>query len=161
MGDEECPVWQILPVEGTEALGLLRGLLEEYWHSFGFAPGFQNFSAELDGLPGAYAPPEGRLAMAWIEREPAGCIALRRVDERHAEAKRLYVRPAFRGIGLGRALLEWVIAEARTAGYRVLVGDSMPVMNEALALYARMGFDRVRQSGEQAADGPVYIRLAL
>jgi len=151
----------IVPVEGAEALAVLRELLEEYWRSFGFTPCFQNFSAELAGLPGGYAPPSGRLAMAWIGGQPAGCVALRRVDERRAEAKRLFVRPAFRGHGLGRTLLEWVIAEARAAGYEEIVGDSMPLMREAIALYDQMGFERTGPYTEKATEGAIYIRLKL
>ena len=131
-----------VPVESAEALASVRTLLQEYWDSFGFTPCFQNFGDEIAGLPGAYAPPGGRLALAMVEGQPAGCIALRRLNERRAEVKRLYVRPAFRGPGLGRALLEWVMAEARAAGYSEMVGDTMPVMRDALALYDRMGFER-------------------
>ncbi len=152
---------QIVPVEGPEALALLRGLLEEYWQSFGFTPCFQNFSGELAGLPGAYAPPDGRLAMAWTGNQPAGCIAIRRLDELRGEVKRLFVRPAFRGRGVGRALLQWVIAEARSAGYAEIVGDTMPVMLEALALYRRMGFERTEPYAAQPAEGAVFIRLPL
>lgn len=147
--------WQIEPAESAEAIRAVRALLEEYWNSFGFTPCFQNFSDELAGLPGAYAPPGGRLALAAIAGQPAGCIALRRVNKHRAEAKRLYVRPAFRGCGLGRALLEWVMAEARAAGYREIVGDTMPVMRDALALYERMGFERTGAGpGVQASPFP-------
>ena len=146
----------------------MRLLLEEYWNSFGFTPCFQNFGDELAGLPGAYAPPGGRLALATINDQPAGCIALRRVDADHAEAKRLYVRPAFRGQGLGRALMEWVMAEARAAGYREIVGDTMPVMRDALALYERMGFERAGTAppvqatpSAQISEEPILIRIKL
>ncbi len=152
---------QIVPVDGAEALASVRTLLQEYWDSFGFTPCFQNFSDEIAGLPGAYAPPGGRLAMATIRGEPAGCVALRRVDERRAEAKRLYVRPAFRGHGLGRALLEWVMAEARAAGYSEIVGDTMPVMGEALALYDRLGFERGEPHSAQPTEGAIFIRKSL
>src|ERR1700689_4364310 len=117
---------EITPV-GQEHLAIVRQLFEEYWQSFGFTPCFQNFAAEAAGLPGYYAPPAGRLALAIHGGEPAGCIALRPVDQWRAEAKRLYVRPAFRGQGTGLALLQWVIGEARAAGYREMVGDTMPV----------------------------------
>jgi GNAT superfamily N-acetyltransferase len=165
--------WQIRPVETAEALAAVRLLLEEYWNSFGFTPCFQNFGEELAGLPGAYAPPGGRLALATVDDQsargqPAGCIALRRVDRDHAEAKRLYVRPAFRGLGLGRALMEWVLAEARTAGYREIVGDTMPVMRDALALYERMGFERAGTAPPvqatqfpQISEEPILIRIKL
>lgn len=162
------PSWQILPVEGAAALTTVRILMQEYWDSFSFTPCFQNFADELAGLPGAYAPPAGRLALATVNDEPAGCIALRRVDAHRAEAKRLYVRPRYRGHGLGRALLEWVMAEARAAGYREIVGDTMPAMRDPLALYAKMGFERsgvgapVQASHSQSdKEEPILIRIPL
>jgi len=160
--------WQIEPVETAEAIAAVRTLLEEYWNSFGFTPCFQNFGDELAGLPGAYAPPGGRLALATSGGQLAGCIALRRVDALHAEAKRLYVRPAFRGLGLGRALMEWAMAEAREAGYAEIVGDTMPVMRDALALYERMGFERTGTArpvqatqSPQISEEPILIRIKL
>jgi GNAT superfamily N-acetyltransferase len=158
--------WQILPVAGERDLAAVRALLEEYWTSFGFTPCFQNFGAELAGLPGAYAPPSGRLALVRVGGEPAGCVALRRVDDRSAEPKRLYVRPAYRGLGLGRALLEWVMNEARAAGYTELAGDTMPQMCEALALYRQMGFEcsgntAPDSTSTQPANEPILIRLPL
>jgi len=155
------PAGAILPVDDASGLALVRELFEEYWRSFGFTPCFQNFGAELAGLPGAYAPPDGRLALIWVEREPAGSIALRRLDAGRAEIKRLYVRPAFRGRGLGRALLEWAIAQARAAGYSEMVGDTMPAMTDAMALYDRMGFERTEPYLEQPTAGAVCIRLPL
>jgi GNAT superfamily N-acetyltransferase len=160
--------WQIEPAETVEAIAAVRTLLEEYWNSFGFTPCFQNFGDELAGLPGAYAPPGGRLALATSGGQLAGCIALRRVDALHAEAKRLYVRPAFRGLGLGRALMEWAMAEAREAGYAEIVGDTMPVMRDALALYERMGFERTGTArpvqatqSPQISEEPILIRIKL
>ena len=102
----------------------VRELFREYWDSFGFSPCFQGFAAEVSGLPGAYAPPGGTLVVALIEGQAAGCAALRRFDAQRGEAKRLYVRPQFRGRAVGRALLDWVISEARRMGYRELVGDT-------------------------------------
>ncbi len=146
----------------------MRALLEEYWNSFGFTPCFQNFGDELTGLPGAYASPGGRFALATSGGQLAGCIALRRVDADHAEAKRLYVRRAFRGLGLGRALMEWVMAEARAAGYREIVGDTISVMRDALALYDRMGFERTGTAPAvqatpfpQISEEPILIRIKL
>jgi GNAT superfamily N-acetyltransferase len=159
---------RIVPVEGSEALEIVRILLREYWDSFGFTPCFQNFGDELAGLPGAYAPPTERLALALVDGQPAGCAALRRLDASRAEPKRLYVRSAFRGLGLGRALLEWVMNEARAAGYTELVGDTMPAMKDALALYDRMGFERVglgapvqASQGPQVSEEPILIRKKL
>src|ERR1700724_4411157 len=97
-------VVEIVTVETGAWLEQVRGLFEEYWTSFGFTPCFQNFGEEVAALPGEYAPPGGRLGLALIDGEPAGCAALRRFDGTRCEAKRLYVRPKFRGRGLGRAL---------------------------------------------------------
>jgi GNAT superfamily N-acetyltransferase len=152
---------QIVSIADEAGLDAVRALFGEYWHSFGFTPCFQNFAAELDGLPGRYAPPDGRLAVAYFGGEAAGCVALRGVDDQRCEAKRLYVRPQFRKGGIGRALLDWVIAEARAAGYRELVGDTMPVMRQALDMYERMGFERTAPYSGDATPGAIYLRLKL
>lgn len=157
----EPPSIEILPAEDAAAVNEVRALMQEYWTSFGFTPCFQNFAEELAGLPGKYAPPDGRLALARVGGEAAGCIALRRLDTWRAEAKRLYVRPAFRGRGLGLALMEWVIREARETGYDELVGDTMPAMGEALALYGRMGFERTLPYARQNVSGAIPLRLKL
>ena len=152
-----------LEIAAVSAVNLeaVRTLFTEYWNSFGFTPCFQNFGAELAGLPGGYAPPRGRLALALVGGEPAGCVALRPVDAVRCEAKRLYVRPQFRGLRVGKALLEWVIAEARAAGYTEMVGDTMPVMDRALAMYERAGFERTGPYTAEATQGAIYIRLKL
>lgn len=151
--------FEIAHAEGPSALAEVRALMEEYWRSFGFAPCFQKFSEENAGLPGSYAPPDGRLALAGTDDQAAGCIALRRLDAMRAEAKRLYVRPAFRGRGLGQELMEWVIREAREAGYCELLGETMPVMAEALALYGRLGFERTDPYSGQEESGAIPIPL--
>jgi len=150
----------IIPAS-AEHLPAVRQLFEEYWESFGFTPCFQNFAAEVAGLPGYYVPPAGRLALLIGDGQAAGCIALRPVDPIRAEAKRLYVRPAFRGRGAGEALMQWLIAEARAAGYRELVGDTMPVMQNALAMYERRGFERTGPYAPDPTPGAIYIRLRL
>lgn len=145
----------------------VRELFEEYWRSFGFTPCFQGFADEVAALPGKYAPPRGRLALAIDDDRDgddgklAGCAALRPVDATRAEAKRLYVRPEFRGRGLGAALLEYLIEQARAAGYLELVGDTMPVMTDALALYRRRGFELTGPYSDDPTPGAVYIRLVL
>jgi GNAT superfamily N-acetyltransferase len=152
---------EIVPASTAEHLAAMRELLEEYWQSFGFTPCFQNFAAELASLPGRYAPPAGRLALALSGGGIAGCIALRPVDEARAEAKRLYVRPGFRGQGIGLALLEWAIVEARAAGYREMLADTMPVMEKALAMYGGVGFQRTPPYTPDATPGAIYLRLLL
>ena len=155
------PEVQILVAEDEGHLAEVRALFQEYWRSFGFTPCFQGFGEELARLPGDYAPPEGRLALALVNNRPAGCIALRRLDAERGEAKRLYVRPEFRGQGLGHALLDWLIREARAEGYREIVGDTMPVMDRALALYDRYGFERTAPYAADPTPGAVYLRLKL
>jgi carbonic anhydrase len=151
----------IIAVENPGHLEWVRSLFEEYWASFGFTPCFQNFSGEVAGLPGAYVPPGGRLALALMNGAPAGCAALRRFDAERCEAKRLYVRPQFRGLGVGRALLQWVISEARLAGYREMVGDTMPVMARALEMYERAGFERTDPYASDPTPGAIYLRFKL
>jgi len=152
---------RIVSVENASQVGQVRELFEEYWRSFGFTPCFQGFAGEVAGLPGDYVPPGGRLGLATIDGQAAGCAALRRFDERRCEAKRLYVRPQFRGRGLGQRLLEWVIAEARAAGYGEIVGDTMPVMTTALAMYDRAGFERTGPYSDHPTEGAIYLRLRL
>ena len=151
----------IVQAAGEREIAQVRELFQEYWDSFGFTPCFQNFGEELQGLPGKYAPPGGRLGLALVNGLAAGCVALRRIDAGRCEAKRLYVRPAARGQGLGTALLDWASAEARAAGYREMLGDTMPVMRQALAMYDRMGFERTGPYAPEATAGAIYLRLRL
>ena len=151
----------ILPVETAEQLAQVKILFEEYWQSFGFTPCFQNFADELAGLPGAYTPPDGRLVLATIDGEPAGCGALKRFDEARCEAKRLYVRPRFRGCGLGRALMDWAIAECRAMGYSEMLGDTMPVMERAIEMYRSMGFEFTGPYSANPTPGAIFLRLRL
>jgi ribosomal protein S18 acetylase RimI-like enzyme len=103
---------------------------------------FQNFAEELAGLPGLYAPPRGRLFLAWLNREPAGCVALRPIQDSLCEMKRLFVRPAFRRQNVGRRLAEHTIAEARLIGYSGMVLDTLSSMEPAIRLYESLGFLR-------------------
>ncbi|MGD0869778.1 MAG: GNAT family N-acetyltransferase [Bryobacteraceae bacterium] len=152
---------RIASVESASQIAQVRELFEEYWASFGFTPCFQNFGAEVTGLPGDYTPPRGRLALAMIDGQAAGCVALRQFDAERCEAKRLFVRPQFRNRGVGRRLLDWVIAEAREAGYREMVGDTMPVMEKALEMYGRAGFERTEPYSGHPTPGAIFLRLKL
>lgn len=140
---------------------MAKDLLREYWHSFGFNPSFQNFDSEVADLPGKYASPQGRIALALISGDPVGCIALRPLDERRGEAKRLYVRNRFRGRGIARALLSWLISEARGVGYRELVCDTMPSMIEALTMYNSFGFQQVGPYSSDPTPTAIYLKLNL
>lgn len=117
-----------------------RALFREYHRWVDEPCCFTSFEQELTGLPGEYALPWGRLLLASEAGVPAGCAALRRLDAKTGEMKRLYVRPAFQGRGLGRRLTEAVIAAAREAGYASLMLDTLPKMSSAIALYRALAF---------------------
>jgi GNAT superfamily N-acetyltransferase len=145
----------------ADALNSVRELFQEYWTSFGFTPCFQNFDVELAALPGKYAPPHGRLLLATVNGQPAGCVALRPFDATRGEVKRLYVRPQFRGGGLGKALMNALAAEARAIGYSELIADTIPkVMATALAMYERLGFEHTAPYSNETPEAQ-HIRLRL
>lgn len=142
-------------------LGHARTLFEEYAASLGIDLCFQGFDEELAGLPGNYAPPAGRLLLAMQSDTAAGCVALRRLEREVCEMKRLYVRPAFQGLGVGRMLVERVILEAGNAGYRRMRLDTLPTMTSARALYRKIGFREIAPYTSNPVDGVAYLELDL
>jgi len=152
---------EIILAQSAAEIGEVRTLFQEYWTSFGFTPCFQNFAEEVAGLPGEYAPPAGALVLAMASGQAFGCAALRRIDDTRCEAKRLFVRPGSRGSGVGRALLDWLIARARAQGYREMLGDTMPVMERALEMYSRYGFERTEPYSATPTPGAIYLKLRL
>ena len=147
--------------EGSSDLEAVRDLWKEYWRSLDLPDDFQDFGEELKGLPGVYAQEGGALLLAWNGTTAAGTIALRRLNHRAGEVKRLYLRPAFRGLGLGRYLLEQVIERARAIGYEALYADTLPVMTDALGLYARLGFERIEAYARNPTPGAIFMKLHL
>jgi len=146
----------------SEQIDRVRELFLEYAESLGFSLCFQSFDKELAGLPGDYSPPDGRLLLALIENQPAGCVALHKIEPGICEMKRLYVRPQFRDKGLGRALAERVIVDARQIGYRQLRLDTVePVMRAAVAMYRQMGFREIAPYRENPIEGALYMELQL
>lgn len=140
---------------------LFRRLLREYASSLGVDLCFQGFDRELAGLPGDFAPPSGGAWLAWHGDRAIGCVALRRIDGRRSEMKRLYVRPRERGHRMGAHLAEVVVRAARARGYRWVYLDTLPTMRAARSLYARMGFVPTRPYRYNPVRGCAYLRLPL
>jgi ribosomal protein S18 acetylase RimI-like enzyme len=159
------PGLTISQAESSVQINQARELFLEYAESLGFSLCFQNFDEELARLPGDYAPPEGRLLLAYYEAELAGCGALHELDSgedglRVCEMKRLYVRPQFRGKAVGRSLVEFVIAEARKIGYASVRLDTVePVMKAAVAVYRRFGFHEIAPYCPNPIEGALYMEL--
>jgi ribosomal protein S18 acetylase RimI-like enzyme len=152
----------ILHAESPAQIAQAREPFLEYARSLGFSLCFQNFDKELAGLPGDYAPPEGRLLLAEYEGQVAGCVALRKIAGGICEMKRLYLRPQFRGKGLGRTLADRVIAEARQIGYQLMRLDTVePVMKEAVAMYRKLGFREIAPYRPNPIAGALYMELQL
>jgi GNAT superfamily N-acetyltransferase len=139
----------------------VRELFLEYAAGLGFSLCFQNFDVEVAGLPGAYAPPAGRLLVAEDAVELVGCVALRPHKPGVCELKRLYVRPSHRGKGIGRRLLEVLLAEAVEAGYREAIFDTLDTMTAALALYRSFAFEPTEPYGNHPVPGSLCFRKVL
>ncbi len=144
-----------------ERVAVAQTLLEEYSRGLGFPLDFQGFAQELESLPGEYAPPHGRPILARVGGRYAGCIGLRRFDATTCEMKRLYVRPGFRGRGIGGRLAEYVVGEARKLGYRRMRLDTVPSMTVALGLYRSLGFREIPPYRFNPVLGAVYLELDL
>jgi putative acetyltransferase len=148
--------------ETPEQIQQVRELFLEYANSLNFSLCFQDFDKELAELPGGYAPPEGRLLLAVCDGAVAGCVALHKLAPQICEMKRLYLRPAHRGKGLGRVLCERVLSEAREIGYRQLRLDTVePSMKDAVAMYRRMGFREIAPYCSNPIPGAKYMELDL
>jgi len=154
--------FRIVPAEEQTQIDQVRTLFREYASSLGFSLCFQSFDAELAGLPGEYSPPEGQLLLAFCDSIPAGCVALRKLEDGICEMKRLYVRPEFRGHGLGKDLVLALIAQARLSLYSKMRLDTVAAsMAEAVGLYRSMGFRDIPPYCQNPIPGAIYLELDL
>jgi len=146
---------------GPGEMAQLRALFVEYaaWLKVDLC--FQDFDEELATLPGAYAPPRGRLLLAQAQEELAGCIGLRPLSAATGEVKRLYVRPAFRRRGIAELLAVEIVEAARAMGYARLRLDTLAFMHEAAALYRKLGFVEIAPYYQNPLQGVVYMELLL
>ena len=153
--------WSIAEATEPRDVAACRELFTEYQRELGVSLCFQGFDRELAGLPGDYAPPRGALWLATAGPLPAGCVALRDLGGGVAEMKRLYVRPAQRGTGLGRALAATAVERARALGYRTLKLDTLPWLAAALRMYADMGFVDTAPYNDNPVEGVRFLALDL
>lgn len=154
-------MFRLLQAFTPAEIAAARTIFEEYAGTLGVDLQYQNFAAELAGLPGDYSPPRGRLLLAWHDGTVAGCGAFRPRSASVAEMKRLYVRPAFRGTGLGRLLATRLIDEAKSLGYRTLCLDTLPTMHDAQRLYAKLGFVPCAPYYATPIEGTAFLELPL
>lgn len=165
MTDTGTAAISVRPAQFPHDLQTVRRLFLEYQAGLGIDLCFQGFEAELAELPGVYAPPAGTLLLARIDGEPAGCCAMRplyNTDHLNAcEMKRLFVRPAFRGFGLGRLLVERVMSDGQLSGYTTMLLDTLSDMETARALYQEMGFVEVAPYYHNPIPGAHYLKVDL
>ena len=139
-----------------------RELFLEYERWLGLDLCFQGFDKELSTLPGKYAPPDGRLFLAYADQKLAGCAALRKLEPGACEMKRLYVRDEFRGLGVGRLLVDQLFASAREIGYKAIRLDTYPEkMGRAVDIYRRYGFREIPAYYPNPYDGVLFMELSL
>jgi ribosomal protein S18 acetylase RimI-like enzyme len=162
---QPIPQIQLTTPSSPEALNATREIFREYADGLGVDLCFQQFDKELASLPGEYAPPRGALLLALVDGEVAGCCALRPLDAADypnaAEMKRLYVRKAFRGLGLGRQLAEAMLDAAREAGYTSVLLDTLDEMEAARALYQELGFEEIPPYYHNPIAGAHYLKADL
>ncbi len=159
------PQVQLFTPRGAEALDATRAIFSEYASQLGVDLCFQSFDSELANLPGDYDEPRGALLLALVDGQIAGCCAMRPLDTvdyaNAAEMKRLYVRKAFRGFGLGRQLAEAVLDAARQAGYECVLLDTLDDMEAARALYDELGFEAIPPYYHNPIAGAHYLKANL
>jgi ribosomal protein S18 acetylase RimI-like enzyme len=151
----------VIEAKSSESVEAAEALFREYASTLDFDLSFQHFDDEMKTFPIQYSPPSGCLLLAYEDETVAGCVGLRMLDEGICEMKRLYVRPEFRGKGIGRALVLNVIDRGRKLGYGRMRLDTVPSMHEAIALYESFGFKQIPQYRDNPVPGALYFELQL
>ena len=169
--DPENPVHKdIVSITDGEKIGpeAVRELFAEYTHMLvAHDPYFQayldlqHYDAEVADPTQKYGLPDGRLYVAWCDGQPAGCIALRRLDGTTCELKRLYVRPAFRGRGIAGAMMQRILDDARAIGYTAMLLDTLPFLTSAIRMYRALGFYDIPPYNDSPLDTTIFLRLDL
>ena len=164
MTEEHSPI-ALSQAADAQDMAIAGELFQEYAADLDIDLDFQGFDEEVATLPGDYATPRGALLLAWVDGSPAGCCALRPLDTSDypnaAEMKRLYVRKAFRGFGLGRHLAEAILDAARQAGYASVLLDTLDDMEAARALYAELGFEEIPPYYHNPVVGAHYLKTDI
>lgn len=162
---ERLPEIRLVRCDGPRLVGQAREIFREYAASLNIDLCFQNFEAELAALPGEYAAPTGHLLLAFVDGALAGCVAMRGLEDvdyaNACEMKRLYVRPGFRRLGLGRALAQALLDEAGRTGYSVMLLDTLDEMEAAREMYASLGFEEIPPYYFNPIAGAHYLKAAL
>ncbi|HEX8922892.1 MAG TPA: GNAT family N-acetyltransferase [Pyrinomonadaceae bacterium] len=153
---------KFIQAETPSQINEARSLFIEYSERLGIDLCFQSFEKELAELPGRYAPPDGRLLLAISDGQVAGCVALRKIGDQVCEMKRLYVKPEFRGQGIGKAMAVHLIGEARAIGYDAMRLDTLPLqMKEAVKVYRSLGFRDIEPYYDNPVAGALFLELLL
>ena len=153
---------ELIQATTDEQIEAARALFKEYAAGLAIDMCFQSFDHELQTLPGKYATPDGRLLLAYDNEELIGCIALRKLDERTCEMKRLFLRPGARGKGYGRKMINELIEQARMIGYLRMRLDTLPgKMDAAISLYRELGFEDIPAYYDNPLEGAVYLERTL
>lgn len=159
---------QIEIMAGNEYVEEVRQLFHEYTQELINTDGDfrayllqQNFDGELKNLSEKYGPPDGRMYLVTVDGQSAGCIALRKMDVKYCEMKRLYIRPSFRGLGLSAHLVSRIVDDAKKIGYHAILLDTLPSLSAAISLYKKMGFYEVDCYNDSPIENTVFMRLDL
>ncbi len=158
---ENKPEIEFVYIIGKDLLGEVKQLFREYAQSLSVDLCFQNFDEELNSLLEKYGPPDGVLILSRVDGRNAGCVALRRISDEICEMKRLYVRDSYRGLGIGKKLINKVIDEASKRKYKFIRLDTLPTMKEAQNLYKYLGFYDIEPYVYNPVEGTRYLELKI